>query len=95
MQVALIVGGLSAHDQPPVLPFLRKVVTLAKAGYAFTAEKAIPIPIYDNRDEAATHLWPILLGGSLKRSLGMVANARHWPNMYPAKAGGGNPQLRV
>ena len=30
--------------------------------------KAIHIPIYDNRDEAATHLWPILMGGSLKHS---------------------------
>ena len=50
-------------------------------------EKATPIPIYDNRDEAATHLWPILMGGSLKRSLGMAANARHWLNMYvPAHA---------
>ena len=58
----------------------------------FSPEKAIPIPIYDNRDEAATHLWPILMGGSLKRQslrdalrrLGMVANAGHWLNMYCA-----------
>jgi len=57
---------------------------LTCAGYLFSPEKAIPIPIYDNRDEAATHLWPILMGGSLKRSLGMAANAGHWLNMYCA-----------
>jgi len=28
--------------------------TPAKAGYLFSQGKAIPIPIYDNRDEAAT-----------------------------------------
>jgi len=44
--------------------------------YVFGGTQPIPIPINDNRDEAATRLEPMLMGGSLKRSLGMVANDR-------------------